>query len=121
MNKITIVEDITRSVKVSNNEQDERRYDIEGVAQMEHGEVKRIESVKVKLGERTIAEVIVGNVTKGNFIIDPMAKASDDVESPYEMTGSFRGDTENTNSIIIEEIEKFVDDVKELLNVGKED
>ncbi len=116
MSKITIIEDITRSVKVDNSSDAKRKYDIEGIAQMEHGEVKRIESVVVKLGDRKLGAATVGNTSKTDFIQDPMAKASDEVESPYAITGSFYGDKENTNAVIIGEVEKFVDDVKATLD-----
>lgn len=116
MSKITIIEDITRSVKVDNSSDAKRKYDIEGIAQMEHGEVKRIESVVVKLGDRKLGAATVGNASKTDFIHSPMTNASDEVESPYAITGSFYGDKENTNAVIIGEVEKFVDDVKAMLD-----
>lgn len=112
MRKIQITQEISRSVKVDNSCDENRQFDIEGTAYIEHGEVKRIESIEAKIGDRTVAKVSAGGASSAH-IIDPMVSASD--ESNLGITGSFSGDSETPNSVIMAAVENFVNDVIEFI------
>lgn len=108
MGTLKIKEEISREVKMTNESDENRRYDIEGTVRLSYGEVVDVSSITAKVGARVIANARTGSGNAnahnpGGIVINTMNDG---------LTGTFYGDAENTNSVIMAEIESFVADVK---------
>lgn len=107
MNKITIIEEISRSVKVNNSEDAKRKYDIECIARVEKNKVMSIDSLMVKLGDRQIAN---GTAYRNGMNNDN-----------FNFNLNFMGDADNSMKVISAEVENFANEVNTFIENGKED